>query len=820
MSGPVRTTCPYCGVGCGLKASRAADGQVRVEPDATHPANQGRICIKGASLADTLGIEGRLLYPEIQGRRVSWDTALSAVADGFCETVRAHGPDSVALYVSGQFLTEDYYVANKLMKGFIGSANIDTNSRLCMASSVAGHRRGFGADIVPGCYEDLDLADLIVLVGSNAAWCHPVLHQRIVERRAKGAGPRVVVIDPRRTATCDDADLHLQLASGSDGVLFNGLHLHVARAGYTDAAFVAASTAGRAGALAAAADSAPTIEAVAAACDLAFEDVVKFYEWFATTERVVTLYSQGINQSSSGTDKVNAIINCHLETGRIGKPGMGPFSLTGQPNAMGGREVGGLANQLAAHMEIADAEHRALVRRFWNAPNLAIHPGLKAVEMFDAVARGEVKAVWILCTSPAASLPNLARVREALARCKLVVVSDCMRRTDTTAYAHVLLPAAAWGEKDGTVTNSERRISRQRAFLPPPGEAKPDWWAICEVAKRMGLGDAFTYDGPASIFREHAALSGEGNNGTRAFDISGLVDVDYDTMAPVQWPVTAAAPQGTPRLAQFFTPQRTARFVAVVPRKPAHKRSADYPLLLNTGRLRDHWHTMSRSGLSPRLSVSDAEPTVELHPHDAATSELVDGALAHIESRWGATVARVRVSDRQRRGEIFAPIHWTDEFASGGRVGFAVNPARDPVSGQPELKHTPVRLRRYAATWHGFSLSVAEVTPDGAGYWARSVGPGYIRTEMAGETAPPDWDLWARRLLGASDRTGEWIAYRDGRAGQYRFAELRSGRLSACLFVAPKPEQLPARDWLADMFARATLSPQDRIGVLAGRLAA
>jgi assimilatory nitrate reductase catalytic subunit len=559
---------------------------------------------------------------------------------------------------------------------------------------------------------------------------------------------------------------------------------------------------------------------VAAACDLAVADVAKFYDWFATTERVVTLYSQGINQSSSGTDKVNAIINCHLETGRIGKPGAGPFSLTGQPNAMGGREVGGLANQLAAHMEIANAEHRTLVRRFWNAPNLAPHPGLKAVEMFDAIARGEVKAIWILCTSPAASLPNVARVREALARCKLVVVSDCMRRTDTTAFAHVLLPAAAWGEKDGTVTNSERRISRQRAFLPPPGEATPDWWMICEVAKRMGLADAFTYDGPAAIFREHAALSGEGNVGTRAFDISGLVDADYDTMVPVQWPVTAAAPEGTPRLARFFTADRAAHFVPVVPRKPAHAPSAEYPLVLNTGRLRDHWHTMSRSGLSPRLSLTDAEPIVEIHPDDADAAELADGALARVESRWGATVARVRVSDRQRRGEIFAPIHWTDGFASGGRVGLAVNPARDPVSGQPELKHTPVRVRPYLAAWHGFALSLAEVTPDGAAYWARSIGSGYVRTEMAGEAPPADWDLWARRLLGASDRSGEWIAYRDGRAGQFRFAELRGSRLSACLFVAPKPEQLPARDWLAEMFTRATLSAQDRMGVLAGRVAA
>jgi len=820
MTGPVRTTCPYCGVGCGLKVTREADGRIRVEGDEAHPANRGRICIKGASLAETIGLEGRLLHPEIRGRRASWDKALDEVAEGFTRTIREHGPDSVAFYVSGQLLTEDYYVANKLMKGFIGSANIDTNSRLCMASSVAGHKRAFGADIVPGSYEDIDLADLIVLVGSNAAWCHPVLHQRIVERRASTGLPRVVVIDPRRTASCEDADLHLPLVSGTDAVLFNGLLLHVARSGRMDEAFSASSTEGRTGALAAAADSTPTIEDVAAACGLDADHVRAFYQWFAVTERVVTLYSQGINQSSSGTDKVNAIINCHLATGRIAKPGAGPFSLTGQPNAMGGREVGGLANQLAAHMEIANADHRALVRNFWKAPNLAAKVGLKAVEMFDAMARGEIKAVWIMCTNPAASLPNTGRVKEALATCPLVVVSDCMRNTDTTQFAHVLLPAAAWGEKDGTVTNSERRISRQRPFLPPPGEAKPDWWMVCEVAKRMGLADAFAYDGPAAIFREHAMLSGEGNNGARAFDISGLVDADYDSLAPVQWPVNQAAPNGTARIDRFYTADGKARFVAVVPRAPAHPVNKDYPLALNTGRIRDHWHTMTRTGMSPRLSSGEAEPYLEIHPEDASECELIEGGLARIESRWGATVARVRMAAGQRRGEIFAPIHWTETASSSGHVGLAVNPARDPVSGQPELKHTPVRVEPYAPKWHGFALSQSDLVPDGASYWARALGAGFVRYELAGDAAPADWDVWARRFLGAADRAGEWISYRDTRALQYRFAELRAGRLTACLFIAPRPELLPPRDWLGQLFGRTSLSPQDRMGVLAGREAA
>jgi assimilatory nitrate reductase catalytic subunit len=485
---------------------------------------------------------------------------------------------------------------------------------------------------------------------------------------------------------------------------------------------------------------------------------------------------------------------------------------------MGGREVGGLANQLAAHMEIANAGHRALVRRFWNAPNLATKHGLKAVEMFDAVARGEVKAIWIMCTNPVASLPNAGRVRDALASCPLVVVSDCMRETDTTQFAHVLLPAAAWGEKDGTVTNSERRISRQRSFLPPPGEAKPDWWAICEVAKRLGLSDAFSYDSPAAIFREHAKLSGEGNDGTRAFDISGLVDADYDSLEPVQWPVNVAAPDGTPRVERFFTPDGKARFVAVTPRAPAHAANKEYPLVLNTGRQRDHWHTMTRTGLSPRLAVNEAEPFVAIHPDDAG--DLANGSLARIESRWGALVARVRFSDAQRKGEIFAPIHWTELAAPQGRVGAVASPARDPVSGQPELKHTPVRIEQFTAAWYGFALSQSDITPDGAAWWARSIGPGFVRYELAGEAAPADWDLWARRVLGAAERTGEWISYRDQRALRFRFAELRNGRLASCLFVAPRPELLPTRDWLGEMFARPTLSPEDRMGVLAGREAA
>jgi assimilatory nitrate reductase catalytic subunit len=470
----IRTTCPYCGVGCGVAVSGGA-----VTGDREHPANFGRLCSKGSALAETLDDSRRLLRPQIHGIGTSWGAALSLIAAQFRKTIAEHGPHAVAFYVSGQFTTEDYYVANKLMKGFIGSGNIDTNSRLCMASSVAGHVRAFGADVVPGNYEDWEEADLVLLVGSNTAWCHPVLFQRLMAARAS-RGTKIVVIDPRRTATCEGADLHLPLALGTDVTLFAGLLAHLADAGATDRDWIDAHTNGFDAALASARHFAGTPEQVAAITGLAPQSITAFYELFAANARVMTVYSQGVNQSSAGTDKVNAIINCHLATGRIGRPGMGPFSVTGQPNAMGGREVGGMANQLAAHMKLDCADDVDRVRRFWRAPNMAARPGLKAVEMFDAVLDGRIKAIWIAATNPAASMPRADLVRRALEACPFVVVSDCWP-TDTTKFADVVLPAAGWGEKDGTVTNSERRISRQRAFRSPPGEARHDWWMFAET---------------------------------------------------------------------------------------------------------------------------------------------------------------------------------------------------------------------------------------------------------------------------------------------------------------------------------------------------
>lgn len=818
----IRTTCPYCGVGCGIVVTAGEDGSIAVRGDPDHPANYGRLCSKGAALGETIDHDGRLLYPEIGGTRVTWDAALDYVAAGLRRIIAAHGPDAVAFYVSGQLLTEDYYVANKLMKGFIGSGNIDTNSRLCMSSSVAGHKRAFGADTVPGCYEDLEQADLLVLVGSNMAWCHPVLFQRIRAAKEKHPERKLIVVDPRRTATCDIADLHLPVKSGSDALLFNGLLSYLFHNGWVDFNFLESWTEGYGDALQAARASAATIPAVAAACGVEEQDVARFFHMFAAAERVVSVYSQGINQSSSGTDKVNAIINCHLATGRIGRPGMGPFSVTGQPNAMGGREVGGLANQLAAHMGFDDPRHIDLVRRFWRAPKLATRPGLTAVDMFRAAGDGRIKAIWIMATNPVVSLPDADRVRDALRRCEMVVVSDCVARTDTSVCAQVLLPAAAWGEKDGTVTNSERRISRQRAFTSPAGAARPDWWIVSEVAGRLGFREAFSYKNPAQIFREHAALSGYGNGGGRNFDLSALEDLsdeDYMRLAPVQWPVTASKPHGTARMfadGKYFTPSGKARFVAIQPRPPAHAPDSEYPLVLNTGRVRDHWHTMTRTGKSPRLSAHIVEPYAELHPRDAARLRIDADALLRLRSRWGWMIARAALSDAQRPGSIFVPMHWNAQFAAQGRVDALVNPDTDPISGQPESKHTPVSVEAYVPKWQGFVMSRRRLKLPMLDYWVMAAGKQFWRYELAGQTLPEDWGRWARLLLCADDRpAAEWLEYSDSATGRYRGARLVENRLDSCLFVTTT-NRLPPRTWLAQLFSEDSLDKQDRMGLLAG----
>ena len=802
----IRTTCAYCGVGCGITAE-VTGREVAIKGDTAHPANAGKLCSKGTHLGETVGLEGRLLYPEAAGKRVTWDKAIDRVATRFAETIERYGPDSVAFYVSGQLLTEDYYVANKLMKGFIGSANIDTNSRLCMSSAVAGHIRGFGEDVVPATYADFDEADLIVLVGSNTAWCHPIVYQRIMAARAS-RGTKLVVIDPRRTETCEEADLHLPLRPGSDVALMNGLLAYCRDKGLLDEGYLEDCVNTPDGFWEGLGEGCD-LWSTAQTCDVPPADLLAFYELFAANPRTITLFSQGINQSVRGTDQVNAILNLHLATGRIGKPGAAPFSITGQPNAMGGREVGGLASTLASHMDFAP-ENVETVRRFWAAPRMATKPGLKAVDLFRQVREGRVKALWIMATNPAVSLPDAGLVREALAACPFVVVSDCIADTDTARFAHVKLPAAGWGEKDGTVTNSERLISRQRALFPLAGEARPDWWIITQVAQAMGWTEAFAYDCPADIYREHARLSTYQNGGKRLFDIGHHAVISnpaYDVMAPFRW-----GGEGSDRPfadGRFSTPDGKARLVPVV-QMALEAPLAKFPMTLNTGRYRDQWHTMTRTGLSPRLSQHRREPLVEIHPDDAAALDIVADDLVQVATPAGDTVFRALLSEGQRRGEVFTPIHWTDRQSTGGRTGLLPRALVDPVSGQPGFKSTPARLEKLAPEWRGFVI--ARDIPDEipAAYATRiRVAAGWL-VEVAGDGDPA---VLAKAVL----PKGERIETIDRARGGLRVAVLEGGQLIGAMFVT-RSGRTPSREWLIEQLSAAGMVSS--IELLAGRPAA
>lgn len=798
--GEVRTTCAYCGVGCGVRATPGPDRSVAIKGDADHPANQGRLCSKGTHLGETVGLEGRLLYPEIAGRRVGWDKAIGHVARKFAETIEKHGPDSVAFYVSGQLLTEDYYVANKLMKGFIGSGNIDTNSRLCMSSAVAGHIRAFGEDVVPATYDDFDAADLIVLVGSNTAWCHPVVYQRMMAARA-ARGTKIVVIDPRRTETCEDADLHIPLKPGSDVALMNGLLAWCREAGIVDQDYLDAHVAVPEGFWDGLAEGSD-LWSTAATCDVAPADLKAFFEMFVANPRTITLFSQGINQSIRGTDQVNAICNVHLATGRIGKPGAAPFSITGQPNAMGGREVGGLASTLAAHMDFAP-DHVATVQRFWAAPSMATKPGLKAVDLFRSIRDGRVKALWVMATNPAVSLPDANLVREALEMCPFVVVSDCIADTDTGRYAHVKLPATGWSEKDGTVTNSDRIISRQRAFFPPAGEAKADWRIMTEVAHAMGWRDAFPFDCAADVYREHARLSAYQNAGKRVFNLrshAAISNPDYDALEPFRW---GGVPFADGR---YSTPDGRARMVAVT-QMELQAPLKQWPMTLNNGRYRDQWHTMTRTGLSPKLSQHRREPMVEIHPDDAAEKGIVAEDLVTVATPQGSSIFRALISEGQRRGEVFTPIHWTDRTSTGGRTGLLPRPLVDPHSGQPGFKNTPVTVEKMVPEWRGFLITREAVGDVATAYATKVRVAGGWLVELAGQGDPA---VVAKALLPKGDK----VETVDHARGASRTAIMKKGRLSAALFIT-RNGKLPSREWLIGQLEEAAAASTTEL--MAGR---
>jgi len=815
--GTTHTTCPYCGVGCGVLASPQTDGNVGIKGDPEHPANFGRLCSKGSALGETLGLDGRLFHPEIDGQQSNWDEALDLVATRFSDTIEQYGPDSVGFYLSGQMLTEDYYVANKLMKGFIGSANVDTNSRLCMSSTVAGHKRAFGSDTVPGNYEDLENADLIVLAGSNMNWCHPILFQRIMAAKAKKPGMNIVLIDPRRTKTAELANLHLPIKPDGDVALFNGLLQHIVSSQMVDNNYVSNHTNG----------FAETVNAT----QISEAELVKqtglnaslieaFYSLFIDTEKVVTCFSQGVNQSEVGTDKVNSILNCHLATGRIGRKGMGPFSLTGQPNAMGGREVGGLANMLAAHMEIENTDHHELVSSFWNAPNLATKPGLKAVDMFKAVRSGKIKALWVIGTNPVVSMPESDLIAKALKKCDFLVVSDIMENTETSAFADVKLPAVGWGEKSGTVTNSERRISRQRAFLPAPGSAKPDWWQIAEVGKRMGHQAAFSFKNAAEVFAEHAALSGHQNDGTRDFDIGAHAQIDevqYEELKPFQWPQPEnAEPSETHFFAngRFYTPDGKARFVQTR-LKTTHKRSSKFDKQLNSGRVRDHWHTMTRTGKSPALNAHISEPFCELSPKDAAQADIGPADLVELSNGRHSVTVRALISDKIRDGEVFVPMHWSEEYSSNSLINKLASSKVDPVSGQPALKAGRVSVSRTSHQMFGFMISRHEPKDIQANYWAKAIAKNGWRTEFALDEDQVDIEQIVKGLVGANVASAD-VAYHDPKSGFRRLAWFDGAELHAAIYLAPKPVEV-SRAWAVAQLENQFEAPQKRYQMVAGR---
>lgn len=786
----IRTTCAYCGVGCGIAAevSGGDDRGVVITGDRAHPANHGRLCSKGTHLGETVGLEGRLLTPMIGDRAASWDEALDLVAGRMRECVAEHGPDSVALYLSGQLLTEDYYAANKLAKGFIGTGNVDTNSRLCMASAVAAYNRAFGEDVVPCSYEDLDAADLVLLVGSNTAWCHPVVWQRLEKTRER-RGTKIVVIDPRRTETAEQADLHVPVAPDGDIALFNALLAEMKRRGLVDEEYLAAHVEEDAGFWDGLSCESGIPEPIfAQLCDLV-----------ANHPRMITLFSQGANQSVCGTDKGNAITNFHLATGRINRIGAGPFSITGQPNAMGGREVGGLANMLACHLGFSAGE-RAEVAEFWNAPNICAGPGLKAVDMFRAVHEGRIKFLWVMATNPAVSLPDSQFVREALSRCPTVVVSDIIADTDTGRFAHVRLPAHGWGEKDGTVTNSERRISRQRMLLPAAGEARADWQIVADVAARMGWGDSFAWGSAADVFREYAQMTALAKARGKVLDLTAHAAISaaqYEALEPFQWGGERPLSRGYP------TPSGKARLVSLTP--PAPVTSAAFPLRLNTARYRDQWHTMTRTGLSPALSQHRPEPLLEVHPADAQAFGLADGGLGRVETASGASVYRVCVSPGQRQGEICVPMHWADAMAGEGRSNRLPSQAVDPVSGQPGYKNSAARVVAVQPEWRAFVVRGDVIAPEGLLYWTRSrVKTGWLY-ELAG-----DGTIDLAALL----PEGERLEVADAVRGMRRIAVRgEQGALVAAAYLTRSGE-LPARAWAAGQLGLDDASASE---LLAGR---
>jgi assimilatory nitrate reductase catalytic subunit len=700
-----KSTCCYCGVGCGVIISSQNDKIIDIKGDPNHPANFGRLCTKGSTLHLTAKLDNRLLYPEMRitrearRKRVSWDDSLNYLTEQFAQTIEKYGPDSVAFYISGQLLTEDYYVFNKLAKGLIGTNNVDTNSRLCMSSAVTGYKATLGSDAPPACYEDIDHTECLFITGSNTAFAHPIIFRRIEDAKKNNPNLKIVVVDPRRTDTAQAADLHLAILPGTDVALYNGM-LHVLLwEGLLDMAYIQARTNGFDALKDTVREYTPKM--VADICGIKEADIITAAKWFGKGPSL-SMYCMGLNQSIHGTEKNAALINLHLATGQIGKLGAGPFSLTGQPNAMGGREVGAMANLLSAHRDLANPEHRAEVAKFWGVESVPETPGKTAIEMFDAVKDGSIKAIWIACTNPAHSMPDLNNVIAALQNAELVVVQDAYSNTDTNQYADVLLPASTWGEKEGSVTNSERRITRVNPAIPTPAEARHDWAIMVDFAQRLEKrlaknSNLFPYTTTEEIFNEHR----ETTRG-KDLDITGLSYSLLNEQGPQQWPFKSCDTSGAARLytdGVFQKPDGKAQFVNTTYKGTADKTDVRHPLHLLTGRLRDQWHGMSRTGTVAQLFNHAGEPVIQMNADDMSRRSIKNGEIVKVSNKRGSLVLAAQLSDEVQASQTFIAMHWGSQFMHGLGVNALMPPAFDKASKQPELKHTAIRIEKLSLPW-------------------------------------------------------------------------------------------------------------------------
>jgi assimilatory nitrate reductase catalytic subunit len=824
------STCCYCGVGCGVLIEHDGEKILGVQGDPDHPANFGKLCSKGSTLHLTGDLDARALYPELRlGKglarsRTEWDSALDHAANVFAETIREHGPDSVAFYISGQLLTEDYYAFNKLARALVGTNNIDSNSRLCMSSAVVGYKRSLGADAPPCNYEDIEQSDCVLIAGSNMAYAHPVLFRRLEEAKAKRPDMQVIVIDPRRTDTCDLADLYLPIQPGSDVALFHGI-LHILMwEGWIDRTYIDAHTEGFDALKTLVRDYSPQM--VSELCGISQDSLQQCARMIGSAPSFLSLWCMGLNQSSSGSAKNSALINLHLATGQIGKPGAGPFSLTGQPNAMGGRETGSLSNLLPGHRDAANAEHRAEVAQHWGVDALPESTGLTAIELFEAVRVGKIKALWIACTNPAQSMPDQNKIHEALTACPFVVVQEAFFTTETCHYADLLLPAASWGEKEGTVTNSERRVSHVRRAVPAPAEARPDWAITTDFAQRLekllrpGLPSLFDFASPMGLFEEYKHLTAK-----RDLDLSGLSYAVLDNQGPQQWPFPAGATQGTARLygnGHYPTANGRAQFHADPYRAPKEKREARFPLTLNTGRLRDQWHGMSRTGTAARLFGHVEDALLSLHPDELRRLRLQAGDLVKVRSRRGSLIVPVQADDSVRSGQAYLPMHWGNRFLKGLGTNVLTQPAFDPLSKQPELKHAGIQVEKVDLPWTFFALVEGEIQARFQALRPLFEGFAYANLTLTGRERPalliraagavaPEPELLAQidRLLGLHE--GPVLAYDDPRKAVGKRVRIEDGRIVSLRLAG----ETLARDWLKSLWSEGRADADLRRWLLA-----